>query len=57
MRNVSDKIVQKIKTHFTFSNHFSKNRAVYDIMWEKFCIEWGQETDENMAHVHCMLDN
>jgi len=32
MRNVSDKIVEKI-THFVFGN-FSENRCVYVIMWE-----------------------
>jgi hypothetical protein len=34
MRNVSDKVVQKIKTHFMFNNFFSENRAVYEIMWK-----------------------
>jgi hypothetical protein len=27
------KIVEKIKTHFMFSNLFPENRAVYEIMW------------------------
>jgi hypothetical protein len=25
--------IQKIKTHFIFSNFFVENRAVYEIMW------------------------
>jgi len=33
MRNVSNKIVQKIKTRFIFSN-FSENIAVYETMWK-----------------------
>jgi hypothetical protein len=26
--------VEKIKTHFTFNNFSSENRAVYEIMWK-----------------------
>ena len=33
MRNVLDKIVYKIKTHFMFNN-FSENRAICEIMWK-----------------------
>jgi len=33
MRNVSEKGVEEIKTHFMFSNVFSENRAVYEIIW------------------------
>jgi hypothetical protein len=33
MRDVSDKIVEKLKTHiFLFSNFFFQNRDVYEIM-------------------------
>ena len=28
------KVVEKIKTHFVFSNFLSENRAIYEIMWE-----------------------
>ena len=31
-RNLSDKSVEKIKTHFAFKNAFSENRVVYEIM-------------------------
>jgi len=38
MRNISDKVVKKIKTHFIFSNSFFKtffkNHAIDDIMWK-----------------------
>ena len=34
MRNVSDKIVQKIKTQFHVHQLFSENPAVYVIMWK-----------------------
>ena len=39
MRNVSEKSCRKIqKAHFVFSNFFFfENRALYDIMWEKYC--------------------
>ena len=33
-RHVSDKVVEKIKTHILHSiTFFSKNRAIYEIMW------------------------
>jgi hypothetical protein len=34
MRNVSDKVAEKIKTQFLLHNFFSENRAVYEIMWK-----------------------
>jgi len=35
MINISDKFVQKIKTHILCSNFFfHENRAVYKIMWK-----------------------
>jgi hypothetical protein len=34
MRNTSEKCVQKIRTHFVFSDFLSENRAVYEIMWK-----------------------
>jgi len=42
MRNVSDKFVEKIKTHIFHSvTFFSENRAVCEIMWEKI-VERGR---------------
>jgi uncharacterized protein with von Willebrand factor type A (vWA) domain len=34
MRNVSEKVVEKIKTHFVFSNYFLENRTLYEIRWK-----------------------
>ena len=34
---------------------FLGKRAVYEIIWEKYCRA-KQATDDNMAHAHCMLD-
>jgi hypothetical protein len=51
------KVVEKIKTHILCSvTFFFENRAVYEIMWEKY-YRAGQGTDEIMAHAHCMLGN
>jgi len=35
------KVVEKIKTHILCSITFSKNIAVYEIMWKK-CVERGR---------------
>jgi hypothetical protein len=48
-------VVEKIKTHVYVQQLFSFNRAVYEKMWENG-VEWGKDTDESMAHAHCMLD-
>jgi hypothetical protein len=34
MRNVSDKVVEKIKTHVLGSVTFSESSAICEIMWE-----------------------
>jgi len=56
MRNVSDKRCRENpRTHFMFNNFlFLKSCRLWDKV-EKYCRE-EQATDENMAHVHCMLD-
>ena len=41
MRNVSDKFVEKIRTHVLCSINFSKNRVVYELMW-KYIAELGR---------------
>jgi hypothetical protein len=42
MRNVSDRSCTENQiTHFVFSNTFSENRAVYEIMWKNI-VEWGR---------------
>ena len=56
MRSVSDKSCRENKyTHFMFSDLFSENRAIYEITWKNYSRA-GQATDDNMAHVRCMLD-
>jgi hypothetical protein len=47
MRNPLDKNYRE-NTHILLSITF-ENRAVYEITWKKV-------TDDNMAHVHCMLN-
>jgi hypothetical protein len=56
MGNVADKFVEKIKRHILcLLTFFFKNRAVFDIMWKKYCRAGGRPHD-NMGHGHCMLD-
>jgi len=49
MRNFSNKIVQKIKTHFVFNDFFSENHAVYEIMWKNIV-----ERDRPQMTIWCM---
>jgi len=50
------KVVEKITTHFVFSNFFfPEDRAVYENV-EKYCRA-GHATEDNMACAHCMMDN
>jgi hypothetical protein len=56
MRNVSDKFVEKVKTHIVFSITFPESRGVFDIVWEKYGRA-RQITGDNMAHAHCTLNN
>jgi len=46
MRNVSDKIVEKIKTHLYSIFFFFGNRDFYEIMW-KNRVRVGQDTNDN----------
>jgi len=56
MINVSDKVVEKIKTHITCSVTFFRNSyRLWDNV-EKYSRA-GRTTDDNMAHAHCMLEN
>ena len=54
MKNVTEKVVDKIKTHILSSITFLENRVVYGDV-EKYCRA-GQATNNIMTHVHCMLD-
>jgi len=51
------KVVEEIKTHILCSiAFFFLNHAVYEIVWEKYCRA-RQVTEDNITHVHSMLDN
>jgi hypothetical protein len=48
MRIVSDEICRENQnTHFMFNTIFPENRAIYEIMWEKYGRA-RQATDDNM---------
>jgi hypothetical protein len=47
MRNISDKLVQKMKTHILYSVNFSGNCAVCDIMWKNVVRTDRQATNDN----------
>jgi len=49
------KFVEKIDTHFKFNTPPSPTNAGY-ALYEKGCRAQ-QATDDNMVHLHCMLDN
>ena len=50
------KVLENIETYILCSvTFFFKSYHLRDDV-EKYCRA-GQATDENMAHVHCMLDN
>ena len=55
MKNVSDNICRgNQNTHFMFKTFFRKSCLLWGNV-EKYC-KAGQSTDDNMSHVHCMLD-
>jgi len=54
-KNISDKILEDIKTHFMFSITFFRKLCRLGDKVGK-CCRAGQATDENMAHARCMLD-
>ena len=55
MRNISDKIVEKIKTHILWSITFYRKWCCLWDNVEKYCRD-GQATDDNKAHAHITLD-
>jgi len=56
MRNVSDKLVEKVKTHISCPITFlRKSCRLWDHVEE--CSRVSQATNNNMAHARCMLDN
>ena len=53
MKNISDKCcIENQNPYFMFSNFLFKNCAIY--MWKN--VAELQATDDNMVHVHCVLD-
>jgi hypothetical protein len=46
------KFVEEIKTHLVFSNLFSENPVIYEIIWKNFV-----EPDRPQTIVRRMLDN
>ena len=57
MINISGKVVQKIKTRILCSKTFPENRAIYEIMWEKYGRA-RQATDDNVVgylHFTCWI--
>jgi hypothetical protein len=54
MRNVSGKICWENKNNFMLKPFFQKSCRLRDSA-EKYCRA-GQATNENMAHLHCVLD-
>ena len=55
MGTFSDKIrTENQNTHFVLRHIFSlENRALYEIMWKKYCTA-GPYTDDNTAHAHAV---
>jgi hypothetical protein len=59
MRNVSDKVVEKIKTQILCSIicFSSENPTGCEIMWKNMVEPDVTQMGINVAHAHCMLDN
>jgi hypothetical protein len=53
MKNILDKFVEKIETHYMFSNFFKLCPLLNNV--ENY-RRGGQATEDNTAHEHCMLD-
>ena len=53
---IQTKVVEKIKTYFMAIKFFLGNIAFCETMWKNI-VERGKDTDDNMTHAHCMLDN
>jgi len=54
MKNISDKIVEKIKTHFVCSLFFPENHGLYEVTWYSHTgYRWHYST----ARALCVPDN
>jgi hypothetical protein len=56
MRNVTDEIVETIRTHLLFSIYFLTIVPFKRYCKKKKYCTAGQATDDNTARAHCILD-
>jgi len=56
MKNVADKIVEKIERHILYPITFSTNSSRLSDNVEKFCTAGRPQRQYIKAHAHCMLD-
>jgi hypothetical protein len=56
MRNVSDKILEKIKTHILWSITFPEIRAVYGLMWKKRYSHTGHSNITRHLRISCHIN-
>jgi hypothetical protein len=49
------KAVEKIKTHFLFSNFFFENRAVYEVMWKNMVQRGGPQMTISRTRIACWI--
>jgi NADPH-dependent 7-cyano-7-deazaguanine reductase QueF-like protein len=58
MRNVSDRLVEKTKTHISYSITFSpENRTVYEIMWENIAEPDKPQINIRRMHIAYWIPN
>jgi len=53
MRNVANKVAEKVKSHNLYSNFFFRKSCLLWDNVERYCRE---ATDDYMEHARCMLD-
>jgi len=54
MRNVANKVAEKVKTHYLYSIFFNRKSCRLRDNVEKY---YRKATDDYMEHAHCMLNN
>jgi hypothetical protein len=55
MRNVSDKICRKNKTHVIYSTTFFENPAVYEIMWKNIVEAGKPQMTIRLTSIACWI--
>ena len=56
MKNVSEKVLEKIKTHFMFNNFlfvFFLNHAFYEILWKNTVVPGRPQTTMSRMRIAC----